>query len=292
MEIIRFFPYPWVSNTPFSIYFIINIVSVWQESGKWLTFIYRNLFLLAGRRKKGLQRFHVDYELLVQWGRAATLSNAGSKRTGKTGSVYSQGNKCSPLRLISELFCINYNRPWAIVTSCAHWMLLSAMLCCTLNRYKPFKIWSVREGSVLVYFPLCSLTPSHLMQDFSMLLLSMLHSTHDYLASRKGKVERIQIIFLMLLHCLRDWVKDLLWFEHCRIKTKAGTTVSLQLTDAQRSHSHAAQTLPLHHASRCSGWFSFLSYLALTGFLVAGVELSQESLRNAVDSLQSWGSLA
>lgn len=95
---------------------------------------------------------------------------------------------------------------------------------------------------------------------------STLHSTHQYLASWKGKVERIQIIFLMLFHCPWDWVKDLLWFEHCRLKTKAGTTVSLQLTDTQCSHSHAHQILPLHHASRHSGWFSFLSYLALTGF--------------------------
>jgi len=57
---------------------------------------------------------------------------------------------------------------------------------------------------VLVYFPLCSLTPTHLMQDFSVLLLSRLHSKHEYLASREGKAERIETIFLMLFHCLQD----------------------------------------------------------------------------------------
>lgn len=124
------------------------------------------------------------------------------------------------------------------------------MLRFTLSRYKLFNTPSVREGFVLVYFPLHRPSAFILMQDFSVSLLSTLHSTHQHLPSRKGKVERIQIIFLMLFHCLWDWVKDLSWFEHCRLETKARTTVPLQLTDTP-------QTLPLSRVSRCSRRFSF-----------------------------------
>lgn len=101
---------------------------------------------------------------------------------------------------------------------------------------------------MLINFPFCSLTPFDLMQDFCVLLLSTPHSTQEYLASRKGKAESIQIIFLMLFHCLWDWVKDLLWFEHCRLKTKAGTTGSLQLTGSAlilMQRRHTASTLRL-----------------------------------------------
>lgn len=40
-----------------------------------------------------------------------------------------------------------------------------------------------------------------------------------------------------LFHCLQNWIKDLLQFEHWGSKTKAGTTVSLWFTDTECSHS-------------------------------------------------------